>query len=527
MHTTVNERDADIVVVGGGPNGLTCAAYLARARVRVLVLEKRFEWGGTLASDDYSTPFRWNIAQYALPLGKAELAPVRDLDLTRDGLRFIEPEALVAFVPSGGGSLLSISRDGRELGAELAEPLAVAASLAVSLLYGPPSSLREVENTVAHRQDGKRILALAELTPDGLSRLPDDPRARAVVRYVCGLSGFLADDEPLGLMGILMVALTLRPTLVRGGSKALANALFAAGVKAGGRYLASADVYSVKLSDEAAVVACRDGRRFTARAVVSTLDPRTTFTKLVAPEVVPPALMERAKGWRPEEAAFFTAHFGIKGEAPTIPDGIASPAFMQIVGFSDGDEVADHFCGAVQGKLPLMPAGHLSVTSLHDPSLVSQGPFGPLHALRFQTLVPSRHPEGSWDRARTDYRSRCWSLLSGHLEGLADDRVLFAFADTPEDIERRFRTTRNGSLRHGMLTRDQTFLERPSPDCSDGRTPIPGLYMGGSCIHPGVPGTLAEGYRVAGLSAMTSVCADGGDERGARRSVGAPGVRVY
>jgi phytoene dehydrogenase-like protein len=67
--------------------------------------------------------------------------------------------------------------------------------------------------------------------------------------------------------------------------------------------------------------------------------------------------------------------------------------------------------------------------------------------------------------------------------GLDDARMLFAFADSPRDLERRFRTTRAGSVRQGTLTREQTFAARPHPDCSNGRTPIAGLYLGGGGVH--------------------------------------------
>ena len=84
----MRERSCDVAVVGGGPNGLTAAAYLARAGAKVMVLERRFERGGTFATDDYSTPFLYNIAQFALPLG-IEMPPFLDLDLHAHGVRFI------------------------------------------------------------------------------------------------------------------------------------------------------------------------------------------------------------------------------------------------------------------------------------------------------------------------------------------------------------------------------------------------------------------------------------------------------
>ena len=89
----------------------------------------------------------------------------------------------------------------------------------------------------------------------------------------------------------------------------------------------------------------------------------------------------------------------------------------------------------------------------------------PLHTLRFETPAPYTHPTVMWARARADHRERCWQALVSRTAGMEATRPLFAFADTPRDIEARFRTTRNGSVRQGALIREQTFTNRPHPDC--------------------------------------------------------------
>ena len=149
------------------------------------------------------------------------------------------------------------------------------------------------------------------------------------------------------------------------------------------------------------------------------------------------------------------------------------------------------------GRLPARPAGHLTVTTRHDRLQASPGPYGPLHTLRFETLAPYRHPEGGWDRLRAGYAERCWELACSQIAGLDGAHRLFRFADSPHDIERRFATTRNGSLRHGSLDPSQTLANRPHGSCADGRTPVPGLFLGGGATHPGVPGALAGGYHAA------------------------------
>jgi len=204
----------------------------------------------------------------------------------------------------------------------------------------------------------------------------------------------------------------------------------------------------------------------------------------------------------------FTAHYGIKGAPPRLATQEATEALFQVLGFADAGAVSDHFEAAGTGRMPAAAAGHLTVTSRHDPTQAAPGPFGPLHTLRFETRAPFRNPEGEWARARVGYRDRCRELIARQTQGLDAARELFAFADSPRDIERRFRTTRNGSVRQGALVREQTFANRPHPDCSSSHTPIEGLFLGGGGMHPGVPGCLAGGFHAA-----RAVCETLGQER--------------
>jgi phytoene dehydrogenase-like protein len=489
----------DVIVVGGGPNGLTCAAYLARAGAQVVVLDKRFEWGGTMMTDDYSTPFSYNPAQYALPLGR-ELPPYADLELERTAVRLVEPDPVAAFCPPGAEPLV-VGRDLAALG-PLASLLDAADRAVMPLLYVPPMPVEDTERAL-DRDETRGALELARLTPVEAAARTGDERAAALVRYLCAEAGFDAADEPLGLLGAFALARMFRPALAVGGAKALANGLFRAGARAGAQYRAVADVRRIELRGNGGNGAglmrahCRDGRTFAAEAVVSTLDPRATFLELLDPGDAPDELREAASRWRIDACGRFTAHFGIKGARPRQEAAGADEALFQVLGFADADAVGDHLAAVAGGRLPASPAGTLTVTTGHDATQAAPGPYGPLHTLRFTTPAPRAEPEGGWDRSRAGYRVRCRDLIARETRGLDSARELFAFADTPRDLERRFRTTRGGSIRQGSLVRAQSFAGRPHPECASGTTPVGGLYLGGGSVHPGVPGTLAGGYNAA------------------------------
>jgi phytoene dehydrogenase-like protein len=471
--------NVDVAIIGAGGNGLTAAAYLARAGASVVVMEARFERGGTLSSDDYSTPFTYNLAQLLLPVGR-ESPPYRDLDLASHAVAFAEPP--LAFSAQG----LNVERGGGGLGGETEALLAEGSEAMAPLLYAPPPG------------EGRPEPRLAGMTPLELAAAVPDERAGIILRYACAMTGFFAGDEPLGAIGAFCVARLFWPTLVAGGSKSLANGLFRAAARAGALCLVSARVTAIDPGDGAVAVRLADGRRFQARAVISTLDPITTFGELLGPAEAGNELTALAREWRLDAAGSFIAHFGVKGD-PGVSGG---DAVVRVLGFASVADVDAHLEAVAAGELPARPAGHLTVTSVHDPLQASPGPYGPLHTLRYESPAPSVHPAQPWDRARVAYRQRCWEMTG------VGELPLFAFADTPQDLEHRFGTARRGSVRQGSLRPDQTLSGRPHPSCAGGRTPIPGLYLGGGAVHPGVPGSLAGGYNAAGV-----VCEDLGLER--------------
>jgi phytoene dehydrogenase-like protein len=147
----------------------------------------------------------------------------------------------------------------------------------------------------------------------------------------------------------------------------------------------------------------------------------------------------------------------------------------------------------------------LSVTTAHDPLQASPGPYGPLHTLRFDSFAPLSHPAGSWDRARRGYRGDCWGFLCEQFPELPEARLIAQFADAPGDLRRRFGTTGAGTVRQGALSPAQALDLRPHPLGAGTRTPVPGFYLGGGGVHPGVPGLLS-----AGLLAAQALRADQG-----------------
>jgi phytoene dehydrogenase-like protein len=500
-------REYEVAIIGAGPNGLAAAAQLGSWGADVVVLERRFERGGTMASDDYSTPFTYNLAQAALPLG-ADNPVVADLRLADHGVAFIDPLVAAEVITQNGE--LAVARGGAGLGDAVQAMFSSVTRACTPALYRAPEP--EQSLVARWRSAGERAAAeLADLTPDGLAALSGTEAGRLALRYACAASGFGDPGGRLGPVGGFTVARWFSPSLVAGGSKSLPNALFRLAARAGAACHVSAPVTHVRPSGAGFQLSLADGWQVSAQNVISTLDPRTTFTGLLDPSLVPAELAAAARDWAFDGLACFTAHFGIVGEPPVSRHG--SEPCMRLVGFGSVQDLDDHLAAVRSGRLPQRPAGVLSVTTAHDPLQASPGPYGPLHTLRFETFAPLNHPDGPWERHRRHYREECWRFLAGEFPALRDAQLIAQFADAPGDLSRRFATTGAGTVRQGKLTPGQALDHRPHRLCADTRTPVPGFYLGGGGVHPGVPGLLG-----AGILAARAIRADG-------RLAGTPLVR--
>jgi phytoene dehydrogenase-like protein len=227
-----------------------------------------------------------------------------------------------------------------------------------------------------------------------------------------------------------------------------------------------------------------------------------TFLELVGEDSLPGELGEAVKAWQWEEWSFFNIHLGIKGEAPlfggTGPSADCNRALLTVMGYDIPEEVENHIETVCRNELT-EPAGHLTCTTIHDPTQASAGPYGPLHTLRWENWAPYEQAHAKWDEVKKDYSAKVIDMLKQFAPNLGQAKVLYQFAYSPLDIERRIATMRNGSIKHGAYISTQMGFLRPNPDCSGYRTPIPGLYLAGASVYPGGMITLGPGYNAAAV----------------------------
>lgn len=499
--TTAGTYDA--IVIGGGPNGLLCAAYLAKAGRSVLLLERRHETGGGLNTDEYYG-FRLNL--HAIYHMMADVMPAyRDLDLANLGVRYLSPEVGAAF-PFRDGTSLIFSRDPQDTALSIAGRSAGDAAAFTRMWeefqpileqYLIPMTYQLPEPPVDQMIElGKTPVGarLAEISEQSFIELLDgygftDPRVRMALLSFPAMWGLPLED-PLGYLYPLYLCRMLRAGLVKGGSHRLSSALYRSLLRSGGTVLDQCAATRVVVEHGTAVgVEVSDGRRFDARAIVSTLNPEQTFQQLVGEAALPAELAQSVPLWQWEERSMFGLHLGVTGEITyRAADERVGQAMIVFCGLETEDELHAHLRRVDAGDHDACEWLHVTIPTRFDATMAPPGH----QLLRAETVVKY---DTAWRTMGTAFADSGIALLKQYAD-FGD--VVLRRQHTPLDIEAKLTTMTRGSIKHGAYTPLQMGHQRPNDLCSRSATPIPGLFIGGASMYPGGmilggPGLLAAG----------------------------------
>jgi phytoene dehydrogenase-like protein len=504
--------ERDVVIIGGGHNGLACAAYLAKAGLDVLVLEKRGVVGGAAATEEPWPGFRVSSASYVVSLMPPQV--VRELDLKRFGyeVSIVTPDYFVPF-PDGTSLTLwgDVERDAAAIGRFSERDAAayvvfdryfdrVARLLKDLLFVVPPNmNLRDLPKWAAtagrfRKWSGRDLHETVRLftmsAADFLDEWFEDERVKgalatqAIIGAWCGPmtpgSAYVLMHHWIGEVDGHAGAWGWVKGGMGGISAAMARSAEAAGAEI--RTDAEVDRVAINASGRAVGVALADGSLVRAQRVVSCAHPVTTYLSLIGEERLPGDVVHDVRRYRTRSGSV-----KLNVALSELP---AFPAWDQegdlhkgLVAVSPSIEYLERaWDDAKFGRMSEHPYVEVVFPTAHEPEGLA--PKGKHLMLAFSQYGPFELAEGSWDEGgREDYAGRVLKAL-GEFAPSLESAVEHLEVLTPRDIEERFGLI-GGNIMQGELTPDQLFSFRPIPGHGDYRTPVAGMYLCGSGTHPG------------------------------------------
>lgn len=502
----------DLIVIGGGVNGLVTAAYLAKAGLKVLVLESRAAPGGLASTEEAVPGFRFD----SVGLDAGWLLPdiARQLRLDRHGLELFVPDTSL-FAPLPDGAAVTVRTDPRRTAEGLSRfspedarrwpaftaQLARFARLLESVYAVAPPHVpgATAADLVALLRLGGRLRGLGRREMFEFLRVAPMPVAEWLDEWFAtdalkgavgagGISRLLQGPRAAGTAFVLLHHHVGRPTgavraaqLVKGGLGNLSRALVAAAGGFGAEIRTSAPVREIVVRGGRVIgVALETGEHLAARWVVSSADPRRTLHGLVDPGHLDPEFL-RAVGNIKFRGAVATVHLAL-GELPRFTARAEDGALHGAICIAPSlDYLERAYDDAKYGAVSREPYIEARLPTLHDPSLAPPG----RHILSAHVQYAPYHlATGVWDDvARERLGDLVIDTLAAYAPGLKDS-VLQRIVVTPRDLEERFGLT-EGDPYHGALTLDQILFMRPVAGWARYRTPINGLYLCGAGTHPG------------------------------------------
>jgi phytoene dehydrogenase-like protein len=503
----------DAIVVGAGHNGLVTACYLARAGLRVLVLERRHVVGGACVTEEVFPSFKVSTAAYVNSL--FHKAIVHDLKLAAYGYEVLVRDPS-SFTPLPDGRSLLMGPDAdltrKEIGKFSVRDAErypryeamlerVAAVVEPTLTRAPPDLLNprlgDLRALLSLRQAfrrlgdgaGEAVEILTGAARPILDRWFESEELKATLA-TDAIIGAMASPSTPGTAYVLFHHVMGETAgrrgvwgYVRGGMGGLTQALAAAARDLGADIRCDAEVARVLVRDGRAVgVALASGDEYRAPVVASNADARVTFLRLLDRSALPEAFVAAV-----ERISYASASLKINvalAELPSfraLPGTAPGPQHRGTIHICpDQDYIERAFDDARYGRPSAQPVLECTIPSVVDPTVAPPG----RHLMSmFVQYAPYDLREGSWDERREAFADRCFDLLDGYAPNFKRS-VLARQVLTPLDLERVFNLS-GGNIFQGAMTAGQLFAFRPVPGYARYRTPIPGLYLCGAAAHPG------------------------------------------
>ena len=512
----------DGIIIGAGHNGLILQAYLARAGLKTLMLERSLHVGGGLytVEDNAHPGFHHNV--HAVFLRAITATPwFSDLELESFGARLMEPEVNVALHLEDGRCFV-MHRDAEQTARSLARfsqhdadaflrlrdhYAAVVDGVIVPELAAPPLPEDEKRALLAGSESGRRYLEAAALSPrEFVEQQFTSPPVKSLLLAICVLREVDVRVRGMGFVPAQLIAARHKAQLAVGGSRELARAIELCIYHYGGDVLVNQAPRRIVVEGGAAVgVEFQDGSFIRARRfVASSLNPIQTLLELVGAGHLPAGLAPRVERYRFSVVGpLFGVHLALH-EPPAYRaadfDPDAGRAFMSVLGLDRPEQIDALYGRLGAGLLPEQIWMNGAVPTLHDPS---QAPPGKHTAFVWQK-VPYDLAEGGtarWDALEAEHLATVLARWRQYAPNLTDDAILNRFAFTPLDTERHFPNMARGDLNVGWFDPEQIGFGRPLPELSQYRTPVKGLYLCGASTHPGGNVTGFPGYNAAGVIA--------------------------
>jgi phytoene dehydrogenase-like protein len=506
----MNQR-YDVIVIGGGHNGLVNAAYLARAGKRVLVLERRHVLGGAAVTEEVFKGFKFSVCSYVVSLLRPEI--IRELDLPRHGLEILPLDGTFTPMPDGdylwrvndhartrreiarhsrldaeaydeyGKAMIEMGRFVKPImGMTPPDPTSLSPKGLMDLLF-----LGRRFQRLSHEDKYNQVQLMTMSAVDFLDRWFETDVLKATMSASGIIGTFLGVRSP-GTAYVLLhhymgeIDGAFRSWgLARGGTGAISNSIADAAREAGAEIRTESPIAKVSVKNGRATgVVLENGDEIHASVVSSSVDPRLTFVKMVGEEHLPEDFVEDIRRYK-YRGSSGKVNIALSG----LPDFKALPGagahLRGAVSISPSVEYMERaYDDAKYGRFSRRPYIDMVIPSLTDPSVAPPGK----HVMScFVQYAPYNLKDGNWDERREEFGDTVIDTIAEHAPNIRD-LILHRQVVTPLDLEREFGLT-EGNIFQGELTLEQLFFLRPAPGWAQYRTPIRNLYMCGSATHPG------------------------------------------